>query len=392
MLHSLCAAHRILQRYFDITVFFLNFDPSVSVGIRGFLRKAKVKREKRFGMNCVSIGARWAFWEPGHYAWTLDLWEQQLEGFEYFFVTSGTAIAAHPLVVLNKKFVAWLATSLRGDRVGKGYSLNPVRRLIQIFASSRMLGIEVDILKKASCLLPMSSYTKREFEDLLGKNLDDSVICGYPLDVKVFGAECVNLAASKTCVAVGRWTDPRKDIFTLLSAWREVLKVEPEAKLNLVGPTPSRANLIEFKDLFDSGSAVMHGFVDYQEKLKIIAQSRVGVISSLQEGLCIAGLEFAAMGRPIITTDCGGPEDYVLDSITGFVVPVGDSDAMARRIIRLFRDLKLSTRMGTKAMALVRHFYNQTHVTSIFKDSMVKVWPELKNWFDRVDKKVQVSI
>jgi glycosyltransferase involved in cell wall biosynthesis len=52
----------------------------------------------------------------------------------------------------------------------------------------------------------------------------------------------------------------------------------------------------------------------------------VFVIPSHQEGLCIAALEAMACGVPVISTRCGGPEDYVRPGVNGDLV---DSDPVS---------------------------------------------------------------
>jgi glycosyltransferase involved in cell wall biosynthesis len=52
----------------------------------------------------------------------------------------------------------------------------------------------------------------------------------------------------------------------------------------------------------------------------ILQSMDVFVIPSYQEGLCIAALEAMACGVPVISTRCGGPEDYVIPQKTGAIV------------------------------------------------------------------------
>ena len=47
------------------------------------------------------------------------------------------------------------------------------------------------------------------------------------------------------------------------------------------------------------------------------------------------GLEAAACRCPIVSTRCGGPEDYVVDGETGFLVEVGDARGMAEAILKV---------------------------------------------------------
>jgi len=47
------------------------------------------------------------------------------------------------------------------------------------------------------------------------------------------------------------------------------------------------------------------------------------------------GLEAAACGCPIVSTLCGGPEDYVKNGHNGFLVPVGNIEKIAEAILRI---------------------------------------------------------
>lgn len=57
-------------------------------------------------------------------------------------------------------------------------------------------------------------------------------------------------------------------------------------------------------------------------------------------------LEAMASGVPVVCTDAGGPAEYVIDQVCGFVVPVGDIAAMADRISLLLAKPALATQLG----------------------------------------------
>lgn len=376
ILHSLQQLYVFCeQEDFAPTVFFVNFDPAVSAGVKNFTLKSKIVELELFGMRCVGIGSRWAFWEPGHYQFTLTDWAKALEGFDYFWVSSGTAIAGHPLVLLGKKFVAWLATPLLGDREGKRAG-SPVRALAWLFARPKMLSIEAEVLARANYLLPMSMYAKIAFEKLARHKIAKVQICGYPMP-NLLSVAVTPAKTSLDCISIGRFTDPRKDVATLLSAWQIVATQKPEAVLHLVGETPAAVILKKFANLFALGSVVVHEKVSQAEKYALLNQSDVAIISSLQEGLCIAGLEAASVGLPIVATDCGGPSDYVIESITGFVVAVGDVKTMAAKILKLLTNVTLRQKMGAQGKALVKHFFDAQRIFKIFRTAMQEVWPEL---------------
>lgn len=68
-------------------------------------------------------------------------------------------------------------------------------------------------------------------------------------------------------------------------------------------------------------------------------------------------LEAMASGLPVVCTDAGGPAEYVRDGVAGFVVPVGDTRAMASRITHLLANPKVRQEMSTRARCHVEaHF------------------------------------
>lgn len=59
------------------------------------------------------------------------------------------------------------------------------------------------------------------------------------------------------------------------------------------------------------------------------------LVSSTIEGFGMPGIEAAACRCPVVSTRCGGPEDYVEDGVNGYLVDVGDAEAMGARLIEV---------------------------------------------------------
>lgn len=79
---------------------------------------------------------------------------------------------------------------------------------------------------------------------------------------------------------------------------------------------------------------------------KLLHNSDVMVFPSYREGLPKSLVEAAAVGLPIITTDSVGCRECVDDGINGFLVPIGNSNILAEKMIELIDNPTMRQKMG----------------------------------------------
>ena len=86
-------------------------------------------------------------------------------------------------------------------------------------------------------------------------------------------------------------------------------------------------------------------------------QSDVGVLMTnprlANEGLSNSIMEYMAVGLPVVCGDGGGNPELVRDGVTGLIVPPGDADALADRLVRLRSDPALRAAMGDVGRARI---------------------------------------
>jgi glycosyltransferase involved in cell wall biosynthesis len=70
----------------------------------------------------------------------------------------------------------------------------------------------------------------------------------------------------------------------------------------------------------------------------LLSISDVCVLSSKAEGFSNSILEYMAAGRPVVATDVGGAREAIVEGTTGYLVPAGDEEKMADRLITLLRN------------------------------------------------------
>jgi glycosyltransferase involved in cell wall biosynthesis len=91
---------------------------------------------------------------------------------------------------------------------------------------------------------------------------------------------------------------------------------------------------------------------------EILAVSDVCVLSSKAEGFSNSILEYMAAARPVVVTDVGGAREAVTDGENGYIVPAGDDENMAERIIRLLDDIEQSRVMGQRGRRAVEQKFS----------------------------------
>jgi hypothetical protein len=84
------------------------------------------------------------------------------------------------------------------------------------------------------------------------------------------------------------------------------------------------------------------------------------VVPSLYENAPYTVLEAQASGKPVVGTDAGGSKEYISHGVSGYVVPVRNSQALAEAIVKLVKDESLRKQMGVAARTLSLEKFDRT--------------------------------
>lgn len=95
------------------------------------------------------------------------------------------------------------------------------------------------------------------------------------------------------------------------------------------------------------------------------------IVSSTLEGFGMPGLEAAACHCPLVSTRCGGPEDYVEDSVNGRLVDVGDAEAMAEAILSVLRLEDAAWRRMSRASHLIARRFDWDRSAGILEGALL---------------------
>jgi glycosyltransferase involved in cell wall biosynthesis len=121
-----------------------------------------------------------------------------------------------------------------------------------------------------------------------------------------------------------------------------------------VGDGPLAASLRALADHLGVADRV-HWAGRQRDPATFVADSDIVVLPSRFEGFPNALAEAMAAGRAVVATDCrSGPRELIDDGRNGLLVPVEDSEALARAITRLVRDPAERSRMAAAAPGATR--------------------------------------
>ncbi|MFA5816010.1 MAG: glycosyltransferase [Bacteroidales bacterium] len=109
------------------------------------------------------------------------------------------------------------------------------------------------------------------------------------------------------------------------------------------------------------------GFVD--DVLPFLEKCNLFILASTRpEGLGIVMLEAMAAGRAVIATNGGGAREIITDGEDGLLVPPGDSELMAKAIVRLANDRETRHRLAAAGNEKVKsRFSKQAMVDNILE-------------------------
>jgi len=167
-------------------------------------------------------------------------------------------------------------------------------------------------------------------------------------------------ADSQTLISVGRLTR-QKRFDVLLQALARVRR-DFDVRLWICGDGPLRHRIVRWiAELGLEDGVELLGFCD--NPFALMRQADLFVMTSDFEGLPNALIEAQGLGLPAVATDCPyGPDEIVVDGVTGRLVPAADPIAVARAVIEILGDSERRQRMGAEAARRVRRRFDVARV------------------------------
>jgi glycosyltransferase involved in cell wall biosynthesis len=206
--------------------------------------------------------------------------------------------------------------------------------------------VESFAFKRAHNIVAISPYAERQLTRYSNANV-------FPIPNAVseiyFGIER-HLAEPKF-VFVGSLY-PLKGVCDLIDAARILDRESRRARVVIIGPPTSPEYVRSLRRASERLKYVTVEYLGWQASQRIAHElsSAIALVHpSHAENAPMAVAEALCAGVPVIATPVGAISDWVKDGVNGFIVPTGNSEAIANKMRVLLEDSRLSIRMGAAA-------------------------------------------
>ncbi|MBS1241962.1 MAG: glycosyl transferase group 1 [Gemmatimonadetes bacterium] len=203
-------------------------------------------------------------------------------------------------------------------------------------------------------------YRRAGFHAISESTRDDLVARGVAADRIEVIHPGVDVAVFRPVPGLDRTPEPSflyvgrlkryKGIDVAIRALAIARRTRPGLTLAIAGTGDARPDLEEMARGLGVADAVRFlGFISHEEKLRLFRSSWANVFPSTKEGWGITVIEAAACGTPSLASDSPGLRDSVRHGETGHLVPHGDPEALAARMLEYADAPALVADLGRRA-------------------------------------------
>lgn len=192
-------------------------------------------------------------------------------------------------------------------------------------------------------------------------------VIAHPVDTEAFTvAERSNHNGTIHILFAGR-IEKIKGVETLVRAIPTVVEKVPDCTFTFLGNDTNsgtdrrslRRELREYLQRHNCAEKVtFHDRVEKEQLISYYQQSDITVVPSFYESLGFVCLEAMACGKAVIASQAGGLQEIIHNQQNGLLVPPGDPEALAQKIIALCENDELRTRLGREARKFIEAHYS----------------------------------
>lgn len=148
---------------------------------------------------------------------------------------------------------------------------------------------------------------------------------------------------------------PNKNQMMLIKACKKLVAKYANLLLLIAGNGPQRQEIEKY--IYEEGLEANIRLLGYCTNLeKYQAVANVGISCSIREGLGFNMIESMLSGNPVIATKNRGHNELITDGINGYLVDVGDTDALCTKTEILIKNPQLCLQMSEKGFSVSKEY------------------------------------
>ncbi len=204
-------------------------------------------------------------------------------------------------------------------------------------------------------LLAVSKSAARHMEDGLGLAAQSIAVQPNPIDLEKWQPPLTAIISNPFGVIMVGTLYHLKRVHIAIQVLNILSTAFPEARLEIAGDGPERANLEEL--VRSLGLQERVSFLGVRRDIpELLKEAGVLWLLSEREGMPMVMLEAMASGVPVVATDKPGTNEFIRDGDNGLLVPQDDHQAVAAATSRIWRDTHLRERLRANGLTYVRQF------------------------------------
>lgn len=220
----------------------------------------------------------------------------------------------------------------------------------------------------ADRLIAVSDSLRQKIREHFGKdsivvhNMVGELFVNYPIIEKLNPTKIIFISVGSLL--------PVKGYDILIEAFSSISEELQNWELRIIGEGKEHARLQKMIDNSRlSGKIFLLGRKNRKEIVRYLSESSIYISSSRSENFSVSVLEALSVGLPVVATICGGIRESINEQ-NGLLVPVEDSNAMAKALKTMVQDINKYNRKLI-ADGCNRRFAPQViaqQLTDIFED------------------------
>lgn len=213
-------------------------------------------------------------------------------------------------------------------------------------------------LAKAAAILSTSAVMAERTRRYTDKPV---AVTPFGIDVEAFSPAVEPMRREGITIGIVKLISPRYGIGDLIGAFDRLVSMLPDRNIRLLiyGDGPQRKEMEQkTQQLRLSDKVSFFGYIPHAAVPEALRAMDIFCAPSLAESFGVAAVEAMACGVPCVTSDAEGFTEVMADSETGFIVPRGDTEALADKLSLLVNDAVLRKRMGEAGRLRALQLYN----------------------------------